>query len=239
MVEIGIILVVIIILAIIYILPHFKSQKTDEEKKSTGGTKDIKEDIIKSVIHFLITTPLTIIYFLYFPKFLSNFIEPMSLQWAYAISALLFVPIIGIAHYLWGEHWKVGKKQQGFVLVAIVALTISLLYIYYPEGEKNSNKISNKPVSISNIITISESGIFNFELDSLQSVDKWLYVKKGLYYRLSASAETPYAFFIKYKRGGILKINKNKTKIPHKAGPFKIMAGEKSVKITLLVTRRS
>ena len=111
-----------------------------------------------------------------------------------------------------------------------------------PELKK---KISTAPVAqaqiepISDTIEIKESGIFHFELNSLQSVDKWLHVTDGLYYRLSVTDDTPYPFFVKYKRGDLVKVAANKTDLPNKAGPFKIMAGEKSVKITLLVTRHT
>lgn len=113
--------------------PETEAETKKETPQPAGDTKNFWNDILKSFIHFLITVPATIIYFWQAPKILCLLIESMSLQWAYVISALLFVPIISVAYYLWGEHWPVGKKQQGFAIVALVALTISLLYIYYPE----------------------------------------------------------------------------------------------------------
>ena len=134
--TVGIISAVSVILLAIYVWPHLKKKRQEIKngvEQPTTDTENLKGDILKSLIHFLITAPATIIYFWQAPKLLCWLIESMTLQWAYVVSALLFVPIIGIVHYLWGDHWPIGKKQQGFALVALVALAISLLYIYYPK----------------------------------------------------------------------------------------------------------
>ena len=140
--------------------PETEAETKKETPQPAGDTKNFWNDILKSFIHFLITVPATIIYFWQAPKILCLLIESMSLQWAYVISALLFVPIISVAYYLWGEHWPVGKKQQGFALVAIVALVISLLYIYYPE------KIDGNGSGIKGELQIVPQTSYGWKIDS-------------------------------------------------------------------------
>ena len=85
---------------------------------------------------------------------------------------------------------------------------------------------------------ISQSGVFCFDLEPFQKLDSWLYVEKGLSYRISASKETWHPYYVKYKRGDLVKMDREGVKLPDCAGAFKLIASEKRVKLTLLVTKK-
>jgi len=139
-IEKIVILIVAIVGLAIYALTRGKDKVKQKDKiqgEATPATEDesFKNNIAKSAIDFGLTVPFSVIYYLLVPKIIHWFIPLIILPWAYIISAILFMPVIGAIRFLCGEHWKVGKKGLGFALLSFIVLIISSLYIFYPEED--------------------------------------------------------------------------------------------------------
>ncbi|SRR6056297_964350 len=139
------------------------------------------------------------------------------------------------------EDKKSGAIKTVFILLIIIFLVSTFFFCANSlTGEEETRKTKSS-VSVppkTKTISINEAGVFNFELQPLESLGNWWYVEEGLNYCLS-SARKDHSFFVKYKRGDLVKIEKDNVSLPDRAGPFKLVAGEQEVKITLLVSRRT
>jgi hypothetical protein len=83
---------------------------------------------------------------------------------------------------------------------------------------------------------ISGPGAPGFNLEPNQSLGNWLEVEAGLKY--SFTSDGP-GFSVHYKRGDTIIIEAGQTNvpIPSYAGPFKIVAGNQKVRVTVIISR--
>jgi len=219
-----------------------KSAKTKKEKFSAFFSAD--NLILKNAVIAIIIAATIAVATFALSKFLGENITTSEWYWVIIVAGAT-ICLVGWVQ----KRIQIESAKVVCIIVLCLALPMLILNTIWtgttlPELKKKFSTTPDpvaqtKQEPMSDTIEIKESGIFYFELSSLQSVDKWLYVTDGLYYRLSVADDTPYPFFVKYKRGDVVKVAADKTDLPNKAGPFKIMAGEKSVKITLLITRHT
>ena len=85
-------------------------------------------------------------------------------------------------------------------------------------------------------IYISGPGAPGFDLEPNQSTNEWLNVGDGLKY--SFTSDGP-GFIVQYKKGDMVNVLAGQTNVqlPPYAGPFKIVAGNQKVRVTLVISR--
>lgn len=93
----------------------------------------------------------------------------------------------------------------------------------------------------SDIITIG-SGVYNFRLNPGETNDKWIIVEKDHSYSFSSSTTkdpVTQTFFIVYKDGKMIRIDRADIPIPPGPGPFKLMGGEAGAYVKLLIVKKT
>jgi len=133
------------------------------------------------------------------------------------------------------------------ITFCVVGFFIGTGFVYFGNNSDNFLNVNGKEKIVQQqnvrsqedrINKISQSGAFCFDLEPFQQLDGWWYVDEGLSYRISASKETWHPYYVKYKRGDLVKMDREEVKLPDRAGAFKFIACEKRVKLTLLVTKK-
>jgi hypothetical protein len=85
------------------------------------------------------------------------------------------------------------------------------------------------------------SGVYNFRLNPGETNDKWVVIEKSHDYSFSSStAKDPatQAFFIVYKDGKMIKVDRADVVVPPGPGPFKLMGGELGAYVKLLIVKK-
>jgi hypothetical protein len=143
--------------------------------------------------------------------------------------------------------YYLGGVPTALKSAAIAGLIFFLIFVFI---QKTPEQIANKAGELLNSSassTISDtivldSGIYNFRLDPGQTNDKWMTIQEGCRYSFSSStANDPISkwFFLVYKDGKMIKVDRADTIIPPGPGPFKLMGGENGAYIKLLIVKKT
>lgn len=174
------------------------------------------------------------------------------------IEGLYWVALLGglalaLASFIRGS-WSVEPAEKIAKTAVWIAVIAMVVFTIWPSSKKLLNGSDNTvvatktstgaidwlgfPSTARNVVLITGPGAPSLELQPGQSTDSWYDIGEGLVYSFTSNGP---GFFIKYQRGDTVQVQEGRDRvpIPSRAGPFKVQAGEKPVRVTLLVSKLS
>lgn len=150
----------------------------------------------------------------------------------------LYMVIVLIGYYI-------GGTPAALKTVAIVGVAFYLIPVFFQTTPKQiASKVASiiQPSAVQSDNIVLDSGIYNFLLGPGETNDKWITTKDEYDCSFSSStANDPVlqSFFLIYRDGKMIKVDRADVIIPPNSKPFKLMGGgEKGAYVKLLVFKK-
>lgn len=208
-----------------------KIQEETAEEQKNYPLNTLMNNNVKVVLNFVILFLAISVSTVTIAKIIGVTIKEVINSWQYIVSigSLIILILIG-----WLKN-KLDIEPMGIIakIVMIFAFTSYLFITVWP------NLSSKITPPIKDEINLG-SGIYNFRLDPGQLNDKWITIEDNCRYSFSSSTVSDPErqwFFLVYKDGKMIKIDRADAIIPPGPGPFKLMGGENGAYVKLLITK--
>ncbi|MBU0649537.1 hypothetical protein KJ969_05615 [Patescibacteria group bacterium] len=174
-----------------------------------------------------------------------------------APSRIPLLMLLALTMALIGIRWNSMTWYRGIIKFLVIGIFIAqILVCFFPAtslaihfltgkvDRSLAGKIENGnlfPAKAKSDTIVLSSGIYAFDLVPGET-NQWITVKEGHRYSFSSSTAndpTLQSFFLIYKNGKMIKVDRADVTIPPGPGPFRLMAGENGAYIKLLVVKKT